>query len=1020
MKKFPHWPVIVLLLIVILIGITNYTPGSFLTGWDNIHPEFNFSLNIFRSVFSVWQEYQSLGLSAGTGYASDFPRQLILYILSIFLPTSFLRYFYHLLTLFLGALGVYILLYLNIFPNLDKSIRQKVSFLGSIFYLFNLATLQTFFDPFEPVSHHFASLPWLFFGSFNFLQKRGKRGLWLLILIALLSVPQAYVTTYFLVTMIVLSIFYLFIFLKTKNIKSILTCYLVLFIVNAFWLLPNLYYFFFQTSTTINSHINQMSTEDDFLKNKKYGNILNTTLLKGFWFDNVENFPNATTTYQLKDWIPYINDPAVLFFGYLLFLVSLTGIGIAILKKRERTLFFLPVFIFSFIVLSNDTPILSQLGSFFYKLPLFSQIFRFPFTKFSIIAAFCLSIFYCSTFASLTNFHRLRKYTTVLFIIFIALPMLFLIPVFRGDFFDKRNRLEIPQSYFQVMDFFKKQDSNTRIANFPQFSFWGWTYYNWGYRGSGFLWYGIKQPILDRAFDVWSKYSENYYYEISYAIYSGNQKLFEDVLDKYQINWVLVDDAVMSFASQKQIHNDNFIQLIGNSKKLKFEKNFGTITIYSVDLQNKPNKYVYLKKDLPYVYPTYDWNNKDQALVDLGNYISLSDSSKINQAQDFFFYPFRSLYSGRKQEELEFQMKDLNDYFVFSADIPKGINFDNFYIPEFKKEEITEIDEKTFTSLIKEPRIFIDGKLYDGKISPGSKKLEIQVPKIRGYYSYHSSDPDILKFKANPCNEYNKSEYKYQPIKDEGFTLLRLTSKNSSNCLNLDLPRLSHQLGYLLNIKNRNITGKSLLLGLTNHNTRRLDLETYLPKNTKINDSYFVIPPMEKYGIGYTINLDNISYGRVETINDLGNFAIYPIPYSFLTSLKLIKNGNVNDFQEKSYVQDVQHPNPSFYQVKLANNYPTSITLILSQSFDPGWQAFAIDGFRIKRLNKHLLINNWSNGWVVDSPGKIFIIFLPQLLEFLGFGILGTTVILLILYPKFPKWQKNQEDKIPYWKVDGI
>ena len=42
----------------------------------------------------------------------------------------------------------------------------------------------------------------------------------------------------------------------------------------------------------------------------------------------------------------------------------------------------------------------------------------------------------------------------------------------------------------------------------------GWNYYDWGYRGSGFLWYGIKQPILDRAFDVWDKSSEKYYEEI--------------------------------------------------------------------------------------------------------------------------------------------------------------------------------------------------------------------------------------------------------------------------------------------------------------------------------------------------------------------------------------------------------------------------------------------------------------------------------------------------------------------------
>ena len=39
---------------------------------------------------------------------------------------------------------------------------------------------------------------------------------------------------------------------------------------------------------------------------------------------------------------------------------------------------------------------------------------------------------------------------------------------------------------------------------------------------------------------------------------------------------------------------------------------------------------------------------------------------------------------------------------------------------------------------------------------------------------------------------------------------------------------------------------------------------------------------------------------------------------------------------------------------------------------------------------KHVLVNNWENGWTIDpgTNGTIYIFFWPQLLEFLGFALL--------------------------------
>src|SRR5438874_485075 len=108
-KLVSFWPVIVLGLLSLALAFLNYKPGTWLTGWDNLHPEFNFPLNLHRAFSSVWEEYQSLGLEAGMAHAADLPRILILTPFSLFLPISFLRYLWTFLMLILGPIGAYFL-----------------------------------------------------------------------------------------------------------------------------------------------------------------------------------------------------------------------------------------------------------------------------------------------------------------------------------------------------------------------------------------------------------------------------------------------------------------------------------------------------------------------------------------------------------------------------------------------------------------------------------------------------------------------------------------------------------------------------------------------------------------------------------------------------------------------------------------------------------------------------------------------------------------------------------------------
>lgn len=67
----------------------------------------------------------------------------------------------------------------------------------------------------------------------------------------------------------------------------------------------------------------------------------------------------------------------------------------------------------------------------------------------------------------------------------------------------------------------------------------------------------------------------------------------------------------------------------------------------------------------------------------------------------------------------------------------------------------------------------------------------------------------------------------------------------------------------------------------------------------------------------------------------------------------------------------------------------------LGQGYEDGWIAFQIQDSRFQILD-HKMVSGWANGWEVPASSTVYIFFWPQLLEFLGFGMLGLTMLILI------------------------
>lgn len=731
MRKL-HLHLAIILFLLFSVFIANFSHTGFLMGWDNLMPEFNNLLNIKRSIFSAWQESHGLGVPAGNGHAADLPRQIFLSLLSIIIPLNLLRYIWVFAMLGLGTFSSYFLIKKLISENKDS----LGPLLGSIFYLLNLATIQNFFIPFEPFITFFGFLPLLLLTAISYIKTPSKKYFLVFLITAIFALPLSHIPTIFFVYLGVLFFVTLGFYFQNKNyLKKIVKIFLATFLLNSFWLLPFIYFTLTNSGVAFSAKINQMSTPTVFGQNKEFGGILDLMLLKGFWFNNVDLVQIGMFERMFDTWRFHLENPLVIFVGYLSFLIILVGVVSALRSKNRSFWGFLLLFFISISLLSINTFPFSYLNSILREIPVFNQVFRSPFTKIATFASLSFALFFGVginyLFEKLNKKVNGRLLEIALGSLFIFSLVFFSLPVFKGQLFYSKIKNNLPNEYFDLFNFFQKQDHNSRIANFPQNTFWGWTFYGWGYGGSGFIWYGLPQPVMDRAYDVWGEKNENYYWEISQALYSKNPEMFSLVLNKYQISWIIIDENIISSDSQKTLFNTELKEIILEIPDIKEVENFGKIRVYSLNLKDKPRDFVFLTGELP-VTNAYRWGNQDVFYQNQGNYITLPNSENwyFN-----YFYPFRSLFSNKTKADQEFKIRENNESLDFIANLYPSQSLVTLSIPSFNQIEnvipidiisqLTEGGRIRILAKLKTPEVFIKEDNIVSKIWEEQRESEL-------------------------------------------------------------------------------------------------------------------------------------------------------------------------------------------------------------------------------------------------------------------------------------------------------
>lgn len=941
------WSLLVYHFLVAVVVLINMPIGAWFVGWDSITPELNFGLNFQRAFFGMWQENYGVGLLGGHGFSATLPHTIITYLLSLVLPLEAIRPVFTFLCWYLGGLGVFFLSHLLLYSvaKVQKELfRARIwvvdvlALIASLFYVFNLVTVQMFSVPLEAFVVHFAALPWLFLATIQVLKLPSKGNLLAFGVIGFFASVQGFIPSLFVAYVVALGIFLLVYILHRQDrrmaCQRAFLVVLVTVLVNAYWLAPFAYFTATRAGDLLGAYNNVMSTPDFVEKSEKFGELSNVALFRGFYWE-VEELGG----YMLGAWREHHENFVIPVFGYLVFVLIVTGsIAGFFFKRNWIYLATSLVFLYFLASIAISTPPFSFIYQFLESLsPVYTHAFRSTFTKFGIGFAFASSILLSLGLFVLVSW-ILRKWDAirgvlVMLVIAFAGVLFYAWPVFSGNFFFNKMLVDMPKPYFDVIEYFENQPSG-RIADMPQDCAPGWYSYRWGYFGSGFYWYGVKQPFLSRTFDVWSRHNENYYWEVTKALRSRDYESFDQVMEKYDARWVLYDPNVLHCDTERAfLEASNLSRFFdGNStwrlvKVFEGEEDIAPLRLY--ERQGASNTFVDLLVDPVNVGPVYKWSDSDKAL-EHGTYIS-------TQARQYdIYYPFRELFTKRGSLEASFEVRELDESLVFSTFLP-----------------------------------------YQ------TSAIDVSIPKSFEVLDY---------FRAELVGDYKPVLCGTDTIVDNlpENDFIRLVAEGEEVCLTIPVENISTNFAYLLKVQTRHVEGQKLQMQVVNKG-RPTGLDVLLQSND-FESEFFVLPPALPHEIAYDVVFENKSvYGK--TVNDIKGLELWRIPYDTLKDWSI--GGSAVSGGGNGEVVSVRHENPVFYRVELdLSDDKEGLVLALFQGYAPEWWAITRTSQfpYFSRLDGQVLVNNWANGWLVDrgvldntKPVIVYLFFWPQILGIAGF-----------------------------------
>lgn len=987
------------LLLVIILALLNYQPGTILSGWDTIHSEFNVFLDLQRTFFGVWQEYRGVGVLDGMGHTADLVRQLILLPVSLLLPTELVRYISQFLWLGIGVIGMAWWFEKKILKDAPVIRKHVVSSIVSTTYLLNFGTITNFHLPLESFSLFYAFLPWCLWAFFEALENPSKKK-WLLLVIAnLLMTPAFYIPTIFIVYALILigiSGAYLLFNLKIQTLKKIIVSGLLILFTNLFWLLPFAYFVLTASNFPREAQISQMSSQETYIQNKYRGNWEDLVLLRGYYYDVKES-----EKYIMQPWRDYYEDSNIIWIAYAFAVLVLVGL----LVGGKKSMYIAPVLVITVLALLGNEPLVEPIHTYITESsPFFAQVFRSPYTKF-ISPLILVYSFYIGMAANAIIYIlekiRLKYVAPLIFGIIFILSSLLVQPVFYGQLFASSIKIEIPQEYFELFSYFKNQPADSRIVVLPQQSYWGWSQYKWGYNGSGFIWWGLPQSTMDRAFDVWNSSNENFYWELNRAIAANDQKQFDSIMQKYRIQWLIVDKNLGNVETKQNTNELKVVETLLSTTKYEKNTTFGKIVVYKNN--EITSGYVRSPKSVTLVGSTQKWNDWDQIIEKHGEYFFIDDTSKLVWQ---YMYPFASLFTNKTDMESQVKVNSKKGSYSIETDLPQSA-LNASLILDQATDEASFYDQGQFMRLgVSLNETYLADisaiNLRTNKILLNTTgTLSVEIPKLAVKERNEFISQQLFSvLKSNDCNIAAGGAVNQTVTFNNSAKQLLLTATNNFDCKGVTLDDIASSSAYLVNTTTKNLEGFPLLFNWIDVSSGKVINTVKLKSEADLATTSLILPPISKNENLYQLSFTNHSYKDIVSINQINTIGVQKIPYAYIKNIRL-ENDTYSELNQVQ-IEESSRVFPWLYSLTYSKDTTNDKTnygiLVLDQAFNTGWLVIPANPFAKKiEIIEHSLFNNWANGWVIeiksDLPQKSYIVYAPQLLAFVGYLLIPAIII---------------------------
>lgn len=954
----------------------------------------------FKNMFYCWDETLSMGMADYRQVALLIPYALVgAFFQSLGFSLVFVEKFFFYFWFAGSGLSMYFLCSV-------LEMKRAGKLVSSIFYMLNPFSLIIIWI----VSHGLIQMPYAFaplvLGLYIYGLKKKKGAPYIIFanFVWLFSTGSANANPRMtIVHWLPIAFYFVISFIFNKGERKFIFKYTSEFL--GFWLLLNFYWLFVFIRTAGQS---VASAHSPFLLPDEPQ--LRLTSVKFFEAIRMLGYWSLKSGFSGDPYYPYWN----FFNSFWIILISwLVPVFVALglinkeVKKSRLKFFFAVMLIFGLIGINGANPPIGNAIVWFYKLfPPLMLLARFNFLFFGMptYLIFCLLFGYGFLFLYEFTARKLNKKFIIAasFFLMVLLSVILVFPFWNGEVirtsgkFLPGERYKIPQYWYEASKYLSSQKDFFRVLPLPMS-----TTYNmvvkWGegYAGGDLTRWFMPQPVINANTGETYKIPELIGKSIEQETDFTN---ISNLLGFLNVKYLIVrNDTRWEFLRGNDwwYNHDpqNTEKFVKNQKGLFFEKRFGELDIYRLsDELILPKIYVPAKITMI--------NGGAEEIEAISQFLHPETKegfilSEQNKDADFILEPAEaSLINNEQKEEVnsEIQVESGGKFRILFSDN----GFFNYY-----KEGVPwkiKIDEKPFEAKNALP-------FRNNLISLG----EVELPAGRHQLSFVLPPSLNLAsgFWATPEGALSYSD----DAPESGMGSLRLSVKQGAGLLSIPISFFRRGEAYAIQFSAKNLAGSLpfILLWENLENSSEPSFNPILSQfgYTNLKTTYDRI----NLSAGSSWQRDNLTFkpeqfaitAGITFVSDAGEAEEFQKPADNLFSQIKIYNIFSKPLILQRLVSQTDQVEASPPKISFKKISPVKYEVEVEQATKPFYLFFSEafhSGWTISTAAKHLTVNGYANGWLIDKAGsyKINIYFKPQNLLILGFGVSGVCFICALVY----------------------